>query len=1006
MALSTDLIKDFVRETNDTSDIKKEVTCYGTAVIVGDNKYVQLDGSEYYTPASYATAAYNGDRVLVLLKARSAVVIANITNPTIITGTLIANTGIIVNGYLTTNPNRVEYDDTTHTGLTFSNGGIGAYGGNNQYWFVTNRGALRAINADVAGKITANSGFIGTANNGFKIDSTGIYSGSSRTANTSGYISLSTQPFGRTIAGIDTTGQNNLVFAIGSKFGVDADGGIHASSADIVGKIIATSGYIGTKASGFHINSNGIFSGTYGSDTTSGSLSLTATDFNRSINETLRSGLRFAIGSNFGVSKTGALYASNVDISGKVVSTNAEITGVIKANTGYIGGTSGWTIKSKVIESVSDSVTESGTAYKYRMQLRSYSYADNHIALAVQRLNNDESLDVSRLLLYYNGKLESSDADISGKITAKSGNIAGFVISSTINNGTTTNDGHRYQNSLYKHSSSGNYEYEVGIKGASTSTDAAFYVTRITSGQAWTQANATLVFYVNHAGKLYATNAEITGVIKADTGYIGGTTGWTINSNVIQSVGTVTESGTTYKYRTQLRSYSYNNNHIALAIQKLNSDDTLNDDKILLYYNGLLKATNTEIEGKITATTARIKDEIVMYTEFPWGAGDNLTLIYKQIDDRWSYDVAYYSYNDGKDLSKYVTNTGWARDDLATSPNVIAYGLQISKDVNIKKNLYVNEDLAVGGRSLLCNGDVRTRYDYYGRNVYVNDIRCHSAIGSGGKAAWDDTANSGVWLTSAGEIHLSESSTLGGRIAFHYDFSANATSSITESGAAGTLVVAANYLNVSRTGRSDNVWVRSENKNFEVRMAAHNQAGIYCGRFAGVTTGRWLIYIQASGEVVVPNTSDRRYKNVYGLTTNEEALSVLREVNIVNFSYKEDTKGTIQNGIIAQELRDVLLAHNIGYRPYITIESSKQNDDTLYYDLSTPEEGIRYGVDYSKLVPLLWKGWQSHDERITTLEIENAYLKKGWQSHDERITALEIENAYLKEELKKLKGAA
>ena len=35
--------------------------------------------------------------------------------------------------------------------------------------------------------------------------------------------------------------------------------------------------------------------------------------------------------------------------------------------------------------------------------------------------------------------------------------------------------------------------------------------------------------------------------------------------------------------------------------------------------------------------------------------------------------------------------------------------------------------------------------------------------------------------------------------------------------------------------------------------------------------------------------SDRRLKNIYGNTTNEETLAILENVNIVNFSYKYDT---------------------------------------------------------------------------------------------------------------------
>lgn len=107
-------------------------------------------------------------------------------------------------------------------------------------------------------------------------------------------------------------------------------------------------------------------------------------------------------------------------------------------------------------------------------------------------------------------------AKFTGNIIANGGSIGGFNITSTSNTGTSSSGGHIYTNSLYVHSSSSAYEYEVGIHGASGSSvtnQAAIYVKRISSGENW--SSATNVFYLTNSGYLYASNANISGAISA-----------------------------------------------------------------------------------------------------------------------------------------------------------------------------------------------------------------------------------------------------------------------------------------------------------------------------------------------------------------------------------------------------------------------------------------------------------------------------------------------------------
>ena len=81
MALSNDLISQFIKQTNDTNTTKQETTAYGKIVKQGDSEYVQLDGSDLLTPISSTTVVKDGDRVMVTIKNHTAIVTGDLTNP-------------------------------------------------------------------------------------------------------------------------------------------------------------------------------------------------------------------------------------------------------------------------------------------------------------------------------------------------------------------------------------------------------------------------------------------------------------------------------------------------------------------------------------------------------------------------------------------------------------------------------------------------------------------------------------------------------------------------------------------------------------------------------------------------------------------------------------------------------------------------------------------------------------------------------------------------------------
>lgn len=81
MNLSSDLISQFVKITNDTSKANTETTVYGTVKESGGKTYVKIDGSDLLTPVKSTTDMKDGDRVTVKIKDHTAIATGNITSP-------------------------------------------------------------------------------------------------------------------------------------------------------------------------------------------------------------------------------------------------------------------------------------------------------------------------------------------------------------------------------------------------------------------------------------------------------------------------------------------------------------------------------------------------------------------------------------------------------------------------------------------------------------------------------------------------------------------------------------------------------------------------------------------------------------------------------------------------------------------------------------------------------------------------------------------------------------
>lgn len=71
----------FAKIIKEDATVTKDSTVYGTAVEFNGKMYVKLDGSERMTPIETTTSIKEGDRVTVLIKAHSATVTGNVTDP-------------------------------------------------------------------------------------------------------------------------------------------------------------------------------------------------------------------------------------------------------------------------------------------------------------------------------------------------------------------------------------------------------------------------------------------------------------------------------------------------------------------------------------------------------------------------------------------------------------------------------------------------------------------------------------------------------------------------------------------------------------------------------------------------------------------------------------------------------------------------------------------------------------------------------------------------------------
>lgn len=125
MELSSELISQFARITNDEPTVNEGSTVYATYRLQGESAYVQIDGSDTITPVATTAGAKSGDRVTVLVKDHKAIVTGNLTDPSANTSTVenlsetVGGLGTLINGASRVATDYIEWK--TGTGLIVGN---------------------------------------------------------------------------------------------------------------------------------------------------------------------------------------------------------------------------------------------------------------------------------------------------------------------------------------------------------------------------------------------------------------------------------------------------------------------------------------------------------------------------------------------------------------------------------------------------------------------------------------------------------------------------------------------------------------------------------------------------------------------------------------------------------------------------------------------------------------------------------------------------------------------
>lgn len=323
---------------------------------------------------------------------------------------------------------------------------------------------------------------------------------------------------------------------------------------------------------------------------------------------------------------------------GHLFAQSAEISGIMYANRGFIGdllAIGGGEFWSEEIEySEGDIVFYNGYTYKSLLEqsgntpenLETWSVVDPYSYISGDVNSTSYALKIAdNFSVGHDGKVTATDGRFLGEVTATAGKIGGWTVAESAlisdNNLVSIDSLNQYavrvvdednEVQFYLTNEGVLFTKKADIEGKITATSGAItgklniglseysYISTDPEEHALKIGDN---FYVSHDGSMYAANANVEGDIVANKGYIGGPTGWIIET------GLLTTSARDVGLHAKGTDYVIGEARIPIRIWAgtYNEDNPI-DTPFLVLSDGTLHSSKANIRGAIVAESGYIKD--------------------------------------------------------------------------------------------------------------------------------------------------------------------------------------------------------------------------------------------------------------------------------------------------------------------------------------------------------------------------------------------------------------
>ncbi len=455
-------------------------------------------------------------------------------------------------------------------------------------------------------------------------------------------------------------------------FRVRYDGTLVATKAHIIGEITATSLTLG----------NGV---TLAASKVSGLASVATSGSYNDLSSTPDMSIYIYKDGTVGNTPAEGATGFKVASTGKLEASSAIIYGELYSSKGTIAG---WTIDSNVISKETDgtNISESNPQYKACMQAPANPGAANRAFYLRHRTSSSGSWS-DDFAVFYDGSMIANKATIKG-----ASNIAGWTVDDT---------------SIFKEKAnltinSVTYaETQAGLFAPSSPTtgNRAFFIRRKVNSS---DSSYLYPFLVTYGGELTATSATITGTVTANSGYIGGTTGWVITTGKIYKGTAGSASGIFLDATAGTTATVAGASHANLMI---GVGANFGVDK-----NGCLYATNVSLSGVITATSGTFTGTVNATGGYFGQTAGNRMVISSSGLDLYS-GTTYGGRMTFGSNSVTITATSIVLTGLIT--NLKAYNTLLSAG----RTMRVNDEGTIGYQS----SSERFKYDIYQLDYSKND---------------------------------------------------------------------------------------------------------------------------------------------------------------------------------------------------------------------------------------------------------------------------------------------